>query len=95
MTPTLIGGTPALDTDDDGFGYFTISYPKTEASWVMVRITANVAGGLPENRDISEFQLRVALPELKPDDNPAAFVVSPYSVNGTDLDCTLAARLYE
>jgi hypothetical protein len=83
--PTLIPGTSTIITNDNGFGYLTISYPKTEASWVVVRMTATTQGGLPENRDVYEFPLFVLLDDLVPADDPPAFVISPY---GITADCT-------
>lgn len=84
-TPTILGGTSTLITDENGFGYFSLSYPKTEASWVSVRITATAQDGLPENKDIEEFQLFVLLADLDPEDDPPAFASSPY---GFTADCT-------
>jgi len=84
LFPTLISGTPTLLTSDNGVGYFALSYPKTEASWVKVRVTASIDGS-PTNRDFKEFSLLVALADLVPVDDPPAFEFSPY---GIDLDCT-------
>jgi len=83
-TPTLIPGTSELITDDNGFGYFSLTYPKTEASWVEVEITATAEDGKPENSDVETLRLYVALDDLDPVDDPPAFVVSPY---GTSSSC--------
>ncbi len=84
QTPTLIPGTSDLITDDNGFGYFSLTYPKAQASWVTVQITATADDGLSENRAIETLRLYVALNDLKPADDPPAFVVSPY---GTSANC--------
>ena len=84
-TPTLIPGTSELITDSNGFGYFSLTYPKTEASWVEVQITATAADGLSENRDVETLRLFVALSDLDPVDDPPAFLFSPY---GTSASCS-------
>ncbi len=84
-TPTLTPGTSYLITDDNGFGYFSLTYPKAQGSWVTVQITATAEDGLAENRAMDEQRLFVALNDLKPKDDPPAFVVSPY---GTSSSCT-------
>ncbi len=77
--PTLIPGTSTIITDDNGFGYFTITYPKSEGSWVSVRITATTEDGLSENKDILEFELDVAMSDIqKPEDDYPPFLNSPY-----------------
>ena len=85
-TPTLIPGTSQLVTDSNGFGYFTLTYPKTQGSWVTVQIIATAEDGLAENRAIDEQRLYVALNDLKPKDDPPAFVVSPYGTSGSCAD---------
>jgi hypothetical protein len=82
--PTLIAGTSSLITDRNGFGYLSITYPKSEASWVMVEITATTQDGLPENKDVDEFVLFVSIDDLQTEDDPPAFVNSPY---GETADC--------
>jgi len=84
LTPTILGGTSSLMTDDNGFGYFTLSYPKTEASWVSVQLIATAEDGMAENIGRDTFQLFTLLADHDPADNPPAFVTSPY---GTDLNC--------
>lgn len=84
LTPTLTEGTSTIITDSNGFGYFSITYPKEEASWVIVKITATTSGGLSENSDVYEVPLFVSLDDLDPADDPPAFVYSPY---GFTADC--------
>ncbi len=79
--PTLIAGTSTLITDSNGFGYFTITYPKSEAHWVRYRLTATTQGGLSENRDVFERNLPVSVADLeKPQNEPPAFMKSPYGI---------------
>jgi len=84
--PTLLGGTSLLITDDNGFGYFTLSYPKTEASWVSVRVSVTAEDGLPENKGIKEIGLFTLLDDHEPQDDPPAFVTSPYGSSGSCED---------
>lgn len=46
LTPTLAAGSNILITDERGFGYFSLTYPKSEGSWSGFKITAqaNVSG---------------------------------------------------
>ena len=88
-TPTFLTGTSTLVTDDNGFGYFTVSYPKTQATWVSVQITATVEDGLAENRSIEEFRLPASKVDINlPDDDAPAFVVSPYGSGFFSAGCT-------
>ncbi len=80
-TPTLIAGTQRLITDDNGFGYFSITYPKSEATWVDVELTASVSGGLPENRALQTFRLLVLKADLEVLDVFHPFDSSPYGVS--------------
>ncbi len=84
-TPTLTPGTQKLVTDENGFGYFSITYPKSEAGWVDVELAASVSGGLPENRAFEELQLWAPKEELDEIDIGHAFLVSPY---GQSANCT-------
>jgi hypothetical protein len=84
-TPTLIAGTSTLTTDENGFGYFSLTYPKSEASWVFVQLVAKAQGGREENKDVMEFFLSVSIEDLQAEDDAPAFVVSPY---GTAPNCS-------
>lgn len=85
-TPTLTPGTRKLVTDDNGFGYFTITYPKAEATWVDVELTASVSGGRPENRAQQTFRLLVLKSELEEIDVFHPFSLSPYGVSANCSD---------
>ena len=83
--PTLIPGTQRLRTDDSGFGYFTITYPKAEGTWVDIEISASISGGLPENQDRQAFTLNVLRSEIEDVTTFHPFLTSPYGIVG---DCT-------
>jgi len=80
--PTLIPGTQRLVTDDSGFGYFTITYPKAEGTWVDIEISASISGGLPENQDRQAFTLNVLRSEIEEVLVFHAFLTSPYGIVG-------------
>jgi len=80
--PTLIPGTQRLITNDSGFGYFTITYPKAEGTWVDVEISASISGGLPENQDRQAFTLNVLKAETEEIGVFHAFLKSPYGIVG-------------
>ena len=86
--PTLEPGTQRLITDDNGFGYFTITYPKAEGTWVDVELSASISGGLPENQDSQAFFLNVLRSEVEDIDSFHAFLTSPYGTAGTCDDPT-------
>jgi hypothetical protein len=46
LTPTITPGTGRIITDQNGFGYFSVTYPQSEANWTEILITAkaNVSG---------------------------------------------------
>ena len=87
-TPTLNPGTQKLETDENGFGFFSITYPKAEGTWVDVELTALVSGGLPENRAVQSFSLLVLKAEVEEVEVFHPFVFSPY---GESADCTSAS----
>ncbi len=84
-TPTLTPGTHQLVTDDSGFGYFSITYPKSEGGWVEVELAASVSGGLPENRAFEEITLSIPKDEAEEIDVFHAFLDSPY---GDSANCS-------
>ena len=64
-TPTITPGTATLVTDDNGFGFLAVTYPKSEASWVKMRLTAKVQDGLPGNVVTHTFLLQVLLADVQ------------------------------
>lgn len=84
--PTLTAGTSSLITDDNGFGYFTITYPKSEAGWVKIELTVTAQDGLPENVGKDTFWLPVLISDISdPANDPPGGIIGPY---GTANACT-------
>lgn len=79
-TPTIIPGSATLQTDDSGFGYFTVAFPKSEASWVHMQMTAEASDGLPGNTVNYNFTLPVLLQDVSNVDTapPGGLINSPY-----------------
>lgn len=44
LTPTINSTNGSLTTDENGYGFFVMSYPPSEAYWVQVRLTAIASG---------------------------------------------------
>ena len=83
--PTLTPGTATLLTDNNGFGYFSLSYPKSESPWVTVEISATTQDGLVENKGVEQFTLLQAVSDVEDGGAPPAGVLSPY---GQSAFCT-------
>ena len=58
-TPTITLGSNIVVTDENGFGYFALTYPKSEGAWSSVRVSAEVSDGLPGN--IASYQLNLGV----------------------------------
>ncbi len=84
--PTI--DTNNLITDDNGFGYFTITYPKSQGTWVDIELSASISGGLPENQDTQAFTLNVLKSETEEIGVFHAFLTSPYGTAGICSDPT-------
>ncbi|MDQ7015443.1 MAG: hypothetical protein Q9N68_03595, partial [Gammaproteobacteria bacterium] len=84
MLPTVNAG--ALLTDANGFGYFSVVYPKSHARWVTVRLKARALVAGSESVESVDF----TLPGLVLDYNTIGVeppgIISPY---GAALDCTI------
>lgn len=85
-TPTISAGTGELVTDDSGFGYFVTTYPKSQALWTRVRLTASADVAGTENNEIYDFTLFVLESDI------SNLLVSPpggtASRYGTSASCT-------
>jgi len=85
QTPTITPGSNILITDNTGFGYFAITYPKSEGAWSNIMVTAEVSDGLPGNIETFNLGLGVLVKDL--DDltiAPPSGGPSPY---GTAANC--------
>jgi len=84
-TPTITPGSNIVITDDNGFGYFAITYPKSEALWSSVLVTAEANDGLPGNTASYHLDLRALVKDLEDlTIDPPSGGPSPY---GTALNC--------
>jgi len=63
-TPTITPGSNIVITDDNGFGYFAITYPKSEGAWSSVLVTADVSDGLPGSTATYKLDLRVLIKDI-------------------------------
>lgn len=84
--PTILPGRSSLITDDNGFGYLAVTYPKSESSWARIRLSAEARDGSPGNIATYSWTLRSLLSDLSDlTIDPPGGVGSPY---GTAADCT-------
>jgi hypothetical protein len=84
-TPTITPGTNVVITDESGFGYFAITYPKSEGAWSSVLVTADVSDGLPGNTATYTLDLRVLIKDVSDlTIDPPSGGPSPY---GTASNC--------
>lgn len=84
-TPTITSKTNVVITDENGFGYFAITYPKSEGAWSSVLVTADVSDGLPGNTATYTLDLRVLIKDISDlTIDPPSGGPSPY---GTASDC--------
>ncbi|RDH82656.1 MAG: hypothetical protein DIZ80_10270 [endosymbiont of Galathealinum brachiosum] len=65
LTPTLTPGSNSITTDESGFGYFSITYPKSEANWSSVLITATATFSGSENIATKTQSLPALLADLE------------------------------
>ena len=85
-TPTITPGTNLITTDTSGFGYFSLTYPKSQGNWVQVTITARVGDGSPGNTQTDSFLLPVIISDIDdPNVSPPGGTVSAY---GSATVCT-------
>jgi len=79
LSPTLEAGFNSVVTDDSGFAYFSLTYPKSEANWNLVEISASAKVSGTENVEKLSITLPVSLPDLEDEDiNPPGGVTSSY-----------------
>lgn len=84
LTPTIDNNTGRLTTDENGFGYFVMSYPPSESYWVRIELTAIATGNSePELYETTLPALDSDLSDL--DITPPGGVHAKY---GIASDCT-------
>lgn len=83
---TIIPGTTSLVTDENGFGYLAVTYPKSESSWARAQLTAEAQDGLAGNIATYSWTLRHLISDISDlTIDPPGGVSSPY---GIVADCT-------
>jgi len=87
FTPTLLEGSNILITDEFGFGYFAVTYPKSEANWSIVEIIATASFSGSENIATKTVNLLALLTDLE-DEDVAPLGGDGLSPYGTVGDCT-------
>ncbi len=84
--PTITPGTNKITTDNTGFGYFSLVYPKSQGSWVEMKLTVTVGDGSPGNTQSDTFFLPVLLADL--DDTAITPPGGTIGAYGTAATCT-------
>ena len=89
LTPTLTN-TNSLVTNEFGFGYVSIVYPKSEALWSTVRITANTSVTGSESAATFDFFLLASQTDLESITTapPGGISTSPYGL----FECALVVN---
>jgi len=82
VQPTLQSGS--ITTDENGFGYFAVVYPQSNATWSKLMITASATAQNVEAKASFISSLPMALDELEDPKTSIPNTLSPY---GTILDC--------
>ena len=72
--------------DESGIGYFTLTYPKTEAAWVTIRIQVTTEVFGTEYQELFDADLPISLEDAEEVDEapPSGFNTSRY---GTVANC--------
>ena len=87
LTPTITPGSNTIITNQSGFGYFALVYPKSEGVWSEVQITVSAKVSGTENSAVFNETLPVALEDVSDVTiSPPGGVNSPY---GRVADCTV------
>ncbi len=84
-TPTLQSGS--ITTDENGFGYFSLVYPQSNASWSILSITASATAQNVEAESSYISYMPVLAEEIIDVTSNMPNTISPY---GSQLDCTNA-----
>lgn len=83
-TPTFTLGTERIITDSAGFGFFSVTYPASEAAWSRLRITVSASVQGTENREQYEFTLFVAEADISNyPEAPPGGTNSPYGITAS------------
>ena len=64
LTPTLEAGFNSVVSDESGFAYFSLTYPKSEANWNIVEISVSTKVSGTENVEKLTVTLPISLADL-------------------------------
>ena len=62
--PTFDPLTGYITTDENGFGYFSLTYPQSEARWVTLKVIAKASVSGTESTEVFEHRLFVLLSDI-------------------------------
>jgi len=80
---TIVGGV--LSTDANGSGYFELRYPKSNALWADIEITASARAFGTESRDTFVEELAISIDDIVEIASPPN-AVSPYGASNSCAD---------
>jgi hypothetical protein len=86
LLPTVTQGTGSLVTNQDGFGYFVITYPRSEANWSQVQLTATANVDGTEKNEIYTATLSLLAEDLTYPYSPPGGVNSRYGISAFCTD---------
>jgi protocatechuate 3,4-dioxygenase beta subunit len=90
LEPGNVAAVPSdIETDDEGFGAFGVTYFKDRANWIDLRLEARAEVDGTEFVNREDFTLPVLADDTTEEDVPPPGVVSPY---GTSGDCTCSVQ---
>jgi hypothetical protein len=85
LSPTVTQGTGYIVTNTSGFGYFVVTYPKSEANWTRIEITATAQVDGTEENETYTITLPILVDDLIYPISPPGSSVSRY---GSSAVCT-------
>lgn len=85
LTPTVTPGTGRIVTNEDGFGYFVVTYPQSEAVWTRIEITATAQVTGTEENEVYTITLPLVGDDLVYPISPPGGATSRY---GSSAVCT-------
>lgn len=87
LIPSISAGTNIINTNESGFGYFALVYPKSEGIWSEVEITVSAKVSGTESSAVFNQNLSVALSDVTDEEvSPPGGVEGSY---GIVADCTV------
>ena len=85
--PTFADGSDQIVTSASGFGFFSVTYPASQALWSRMRISATAKVSGSEEQEDYDFTLFVATEDISSyPDSPPGGTDSPYGTSASCLD---------